>query len=449
MLYVPGLQTRLFSIENFTSSGGNTAVYFDGRVRLGFGDDSINLTIELPHSPPSSYTSQIHPQQDKTSTSIMCGNNPTIPDPSPPTLSNRVNELAKKRMDVDLAHRIFGHRSVSALMNASNFDVWDDITMTFNGDSWCDSCKIAVAPKHPRSKIQMNIRGKPLENLFIDLIPIPAVLRGIPECKDKNFLFVCDPLSKYVDKINMDNKSATETIKNLGLWRKEMRVQGFNTFLYLRSDAGKKILSEDFKVWCKNEDITLTVAGPKHQEQNAFAESAYKTVNRMSRSMLVQARLPLTFIHLALDYSCAILRVLPAKGLKIDQSTVVTTYELLYGRKPSIRRFKVFGCPVIFKRYQPIYDGDSSTKFTQLQQGSRGIFVGFPRNQAGWLIYVPQKIGNKHLVVSMDVVFDQSFLSSITGTSIPFSQAQQEREIDKAGGPIKTSNESTGDITNL
>ena len=79
----------------------------------------------------------------------------------------------------------------------------------------------------------MNISGKPLEHLFIDLVPIPAVMRGIPECKDKNFLFICDPLSKFVDKINVGDKTAEETIKGLEQWRQRMLHQGFNLFIYL------------------------------------------------------------------------------------------------------------------------------------------------------------------------------------------------------------------------
>ena len=39
----------------------------------------------------------------------------------------------------------------------------------------------------------------------------------------------------------------------------------------------------------------------------------------------------------------------------------------------------------------------------------RGIFIWFPTNQAGWLIYVPQP---RQLVVSMDVAFDEDFVSA-------------------------------------
>ena len=144
-----------------------------------------------------------------------------------------------------------------------------------------------------------------------------------------------------------------------------------------------------------------------------------------------------------------ILRVLPSKNLLKDNKAPTTTYKLLYNKWTCIQSYKVFGCPNIFKRYQPVYDGNSSTKFTQLQRGSRGIFVGFPRNQAGWLIYVPEKIGNKNLVVCSDAVFDQFMLSNIAGTNFPFAQSQAEINIGKVGGPSKTINEATGDLTNL
>ena len=375
VLHVPGLQTRLFSIESFTSDGKTSAVYSNGNVKLLFGKE-VTITIELPHLPSASFQCEVAEAANElssdpsSSSSIpMCGNNPSIPVQSNSILNNRgEGESQKKRMDVNLAHRIFGHRSISALLNASNEKIWDDTIMVDMGDSWCDSCKIAKAAKMNRSKTPMDISGKPLEHMFIDLVPMPATLRGIPECKDKNFLFLCDPLSKFVDKINVENKSAEETIRCLDKWRKSMKNYGFINFLYLRTDAGTNFISESFKKWCDEEGITLTTAGPKHQEQDGFVESAYKTANEMARSMLVQAHLPLSFLHLALDYACLIMRVLPAKNLlKSEEKSLTTTYEILYNKRPRIQRFKVFGCPVISKRYQPIYEGDASTKFTQLQ----------------------------------------------------------------------------------
>ena len=295
----------------------------------------------------------------------------------------------------------------------------------------------------------MRFNGVPLEHIFIDCVPSPGIMRGVPSCKAKNFLFLGDPVSKYLDKINLEDKSSASTIKALDNWRGAMLRKDMKIFLYLRSDAGTNFTSEEFKTWCKDNNISLTIAGPKHQEQNGFIESSYKTSGRMARSMLVRAHLPLSFYHLALDYSLCILRIMPAKGLKDTNGNLITTYQIIHHKKPRVQRFKVFGCPVIFKRYQPQHEGDTATQFTQLQRGCRGIFVGFPKDQAGWLIYVPEKIRNSHLVVSMDVTFDQEFLSSPSGVNVPFSQAQPERNLGKVGGQRTTPTETTGNLTNL
>ena len=118
--------------------------------------------------------------------------------------------------------------------------------------------------------------------------------------------------------------------------------------------------------------------------------------------MLVYARLPIEFNHFALDCSLLISRVLPAKNLVDEEGNANTTYQLIHHLKPRVSRFKVFGCPVIFKCYQPRLDGKMITDFKQLQQGSQGIFVGFLQGQVVWLIYLPEKIQHSHLVVKFD-----------------------------------------------
>ena len=463
VLFVPGLQTRLFSIESFISDGKNRVEYKQNVVRLIF-QNGITMSIELPHQPPSTFTSVESSLEDQNQMEI--NEVPSIPvkpskhDPSlggesaPTWESNDWEEQnwnlkGKRRMNVELAHDIFGHRAVSSLLMASKANVWDDVTMVAGEDSWCESCRIATAPKTARSKSMMRFKGKPLEHMFVDLVPAPGQMRGIKGYNETSFLFLVDPISRFVSKINMSEKSAKNTISALIEWRKDMVKQGYPVFFYLRSDAGSNFTADSFKKWCKKESITLTIAGPHHQEQNAFAESTYRVCSKMARSMLAFANLPIEFFHFAIDYAIMILRVLPPKNLVDERGNPITTYQLLHHVKPRISRFKVFGCPVVFKRYQPFKDNKMVTDFKQVQQGSRGIFVGFPSDQAGWLIYVPEKIQNSHLVVSMDVAFDQTFMSGAIGTNKPFAQAQPERHVGKHGGNRSEVSESTGDITSL
>ena len=478
VLFVPGLQTRLFSIESFVSDGSNKVVYSGNSIQLQF-PQNLTMTLELPHHPPSIFSMTTHSSKydDADDFTVACIEpqedehahmaNEVISPPEPPSFdpiaggeeaptwtSNDWEEhkwhlKEKRRMTIEQAHNIFGHRAVSSLLWASRSNVWDDMTLVAGEDVWCDSCKISTAPKHARSKAPLRFTGKPLQHMFIDIVPSPGQMRGVKGYNEPHFLFLCDPISKYADKKNLNEKSTKQTILALTEWRDEMIKKGFELFFYLRSDAGTNFTSDDFKAWCRKERIQFTIAGPKHQEQNAFAETTYRTVSRMARAMLVHAHLPIDFYHFALDYALLILRVLPAKNLVDQEGNPITTYQLIHHLKPRVSRFKVFGCPVVFKRYQPFLDGKMVTDFKQLQQGSRGIFVGFPRGQAGWLIFVPEKIQNSHLVISMDVVFDQEFISSSVGSRKPFAQSQPERDFKLSPAYDETTAESTGDITNL
>jgi hypothetical protein len=253
-----------------------------------------------------------------------------------PTNWDKKETIIRQRMPVELGHAIFGHRAVSSLLSASKAKVWDDIKMVFSGDLWCDMCRIAIAPRKALSKKPMKLGTKPLEMIFLDAIPSPAVLRSVPICRHSQFLFVTDPISKYVEMLPCPDYSSEEAIKTLKAWRSRMVQKGFNMFFYIRSDAGSNFTSKEFSDWCKEENITLTVAAPRHQEQNAFVERTYGTCSKMARAMLVQAHLPITFFQLALSYACKQLRVLPAKGLVDEDSNMTTTYAILHGKKPRI-----------------------------------------------------------------------------------------------------------------
>ena len=93
--------------------------------------------------------------------------------------------------------------------------VWDDVTMVSTGDSWCDSCKVAIAPRNVLSKESMRINVEPLKYLFMDCVPSPGVMRGIPECSASDFLLLCCTQCKYLEKLNMQDKTTAETIRVL------------------------------------------------------------------------------------------------------------------------------------------------------------------------------------------------------------------------------------------
>ena len=60
----------------------------------------------------------------------------------------------------------------------------------------------------------------------------------------------------------------------------------------------------------------------------------------------------------------------------------------------------------------------------QVQKGFRGIFIGIPDHQKGYLVYVPS---TRKIISSYDVIFDESFSSALAYTSRPYSEAMAMR----------------------
>ena len=79
----------------------------------------------------------------------------------------------------------------------------------------------------------------------------------------------------------------------------------------------------------------------------------------------------------------------------------------------------------------------------QAQKGFRGIFVGIPQHQKGYLVYVPS---TRKIISSYDFFFDESFSSALAYKSQPYSESMAMRPA-VTYTPCDTSlREQTGDI---
>ena len=93
----------------------------------------------------------------------------------------------------------------------------------------------------------------------------------------------------------------------------------------------------------------------------------------------------------------------------------MSPYELFFGTKPRICRFRVLFCPCVVNvdQRQDMDIGTQLNRRNNPERGIRGVHVGLPRNSAGWLVYVPS---TGRVLVSTDVVFDEDFLSTVSYT---------------------------------
>jgi hypothetical protein len=68
--------------------------------------------------------------------------------------------------------------------------------------------------------------------------------------------------------------------------------------------------------------------------------------------------------------------------MKDDEDIPTTPHELFVGSKPCIARFRVFGCPVIVRRWHTTHNSQGK----QTERGNRGIFVGFDTTHKGYMV---------------------------------------------------------------
>ena len=86
----------------------------------------------------------------------------------------------------------------------------------------------------------------------------------------------------------------------------------------------------------------------------------------------------------------------------------MSPYELFFGTKARICRYRVLFCPCVVNVDQR-QDMDIGTQLNcrnNPERGIRGVHVGLPHNSAGWLVYIPS---TGCVLVSSDVVFDEDF----------------------------------------
>ena len=112
--------------------------------------------------------------------------------------------------------------------------------------------------------------------------------------------------------------------------------------------------------------------------------------------------------------------VLPINDLINKDGDPKTPHKLATGKKPSVSHLRVLFCPCVVRKATVHVETKMLNMRHQAQKGFRGIFVGIPEHQKGYLVYVPS---TRKAISSYDIVFEESFSSVLSYTSQPYSEA--------------------------
>ena len=290
-------------------------------------------------------------------------------------------------------------------------------------EKFCTPCSIVTTQAKNRGKISPSNPLEPGHTVYMDLLP-PANRTGLtPATTFSCGLWLVDRYSRYCALYGLPNYSAESVITAIN---KFMAPSNHPVIIEpidinrIKADAGSQFTSEEFQQACADSRIAVNLAAPKHQEQNSFAESTWKTVQSLSDRIMVHSRLPPEFKFHADLYAVVIKNVIPTKDLINQEGNPATPFELFTTQKPRIAHLRVFGCPVVFRKWTITTNEGKVVENNTSQRGVRGIFIGLPMNQQGYLIFMPQ---SQRIAVSHDVTFDESFQTAVSTQWKPYQDA--------------------------
>ena len=405
-LLVSGLHSHLISIPAMNTSG--IAAKFDTHCAyLTFNQQEI--VIDDPY------------HRRAMEQGVPFALNGQTVDDRVPARSTRARERHDVRVSMELMHRRMGHRSFKSIAAADALKIWKGVKIQQTPDEYCAECHIGGIPKAHRGANPPYEASAPGKILFLDVIPNPAKGSVVWATAYKDYLIVADAYSRYFCFIGLMSTATAGIIEGLEdfvTYHKPYGDYSLHDINELHADAGSYFTSDELMRWAAEHSIALKIAAPAHQEMNGLAERLWQTTRVMAFRMLTNARLGLIFFHYALMYAWQICVVLPTKSAnRLDANGELvpsTPYYLYYGTEPNVSRYRVFGCPVVMKVYKKKDDRNRVLDHSNIvQRGIRGIFVGFPINQAGWEIFLPT---TRKTLCSADVSFDEEFASV---TSLP------------------------------
>jgi hypothetical protein len=215
--------------------------------------------------------------------------------------------------------------------------------------------------------------------------------------------------------------------------------------LRLRADASATNFAKEMTALMKTHRIKGTFAAPRHQAQNGTCERAWQSIREIAFKMMVHAHAPDEFYDFALEHAWKVFSCLPIRDLKLDGKPCAPL-ESHTGNKPCLARFRAPFCPCVHSVGPMNQDcGPIKKRHNCCERGMRGIHVGTPRCQDGWLCCVP---ATGSLRICADVSFDENFYSTTahepSQDHTRFPGSQQSMQTSSPMVPLDGEIEHTG-----
>ena len=152
------------------------------------------------------------------------------------------------------------------------------------------------------------------------------------------YLLLVDDASRFVTVEFLKSKrQAGQRIKD---YVTHLMARGLSPCV-IRMDHGTEFINEDLRTWCHSKRIRYQMTAPHSPSQNGVAERMNRTLEELSRAMLIDLKLPEFLWEPAVVHAAYVRNMSWTK-----HNPTATPYQLWHRRKPNVSNLREFGAPV-------------------------------------------------------------------------------------------------------
>ncbi|GJZ93144.1 hypothetical protein Tco_0665209 [Tanacetum coccineum] len=280
--------------------------------------------------------------------------------------------IAKASEDESMLwHRRLGHLNFKTMNKLVRNNLVKGLPFkSFANNHTCVACLKGKQHKASCKTKLVNSVSKPLHTLHMDLFGPTSVssLNHKWYC-----LVVTDDFSRFTWTFFLKSKNETSSILRKFITEienlKDLKVK------IIRCDNRGEFRNREMDEFCSRKGIKREFSNARTPQQNGVAERRNRTLIEATRTMLADAKLPVTFSAEAVNTACYV-----QNRVLVNKSQNKTPYELFNGRSPAIGFLRPFGCHVMI-----LNTLDHLGKFDA--KGDEGYFVGYSLNSKAFRVF--------------------------------------------------------------
>ncbi|GJR88474.1 putative ribonuclease H-like domain-containing protein [Tanacetum coccineum] len=270
-----------------------------------------------------------------------------------------------------LWHRRLNHLNFGTLNELARNDLVRGLPMLkYDKDHLCPSCQLGKSKKSSHPLKTVNTNTEILHTLHMDLCG-PMRVESIN--KKKYILVIVDDYTRFGWVRFLRTKDETPEVLKKFIVTTQRALNA--TVRYVRTDNGTEFVNKTLTEFFEIVGITHNTSVPRSPQQNGVVERRNQTLMEAARTMLIFAKALLFLWAEAIATACYTLN----RSL-IHTLHGKTYYELLKGKKPELKYFRVFG-----SLCYPTNDYDDLGKLKA--KADIGIFVGYAPTKKAYRIF--------------------------------------------------------------